>query len=107
MPSGQGSGRHGRHEETVAVKENGYQGTAPAAHDKAVATSAEANTAVDNEVKVWGTTASAVSVAEDVESGASRKLSASRDEAVAASTEANAAADNEVKVWGQWCWRCW
>ena len=39
MPSGQGSRRRSPHEDTAAVENNGCR---------------EANTAADNEVKVWG-----------------------------------------------------
>ena len=54
MPSGQGPGRRGRHEDTATVEDDGCRGTAPAARDEAVAASTEANAAAADEVKVWG-----------------------------------------------------
>ena len=50
MPSGQGPGRHGRHEDTAAVEDDGCRGTTPAARDKAVAASTEAKAAIDDKV---------------------------------------------------------
>ena len=50
--SGQGPGHRGRQKDTAKFEDNGCQGIAPAARDKAVAASTEANAAADDEVKV-------------------------------------------------------
>ena len=51
MPSGQGPGRRGRHEDTAAVEDDGCRGTTPAARDEAVAASTEAK--AEPSATVW------------------------------------------------------